>query len=231
MAPEPMKIAVLMGGSSFEREFSLESGRFVTHTLEAAGHTVLPLDTTATLVETLREQKPDVVYIALHGRNGEDGTIQSLLEFLDIPYVGSSPHSCRLAYNKSVLPFMLAARRGRAYEQVRDSAEMNWTSRINLAAVTVKEMGAAAALDLVESFFPSAYPVAVKPAHGGSAMGITKVEKADDLARALMDAYSFDADAIIEPWITGTEIAVCVVGSGADARVLPPRDRSHARLF
>ena len=95
-----MKIAVLMGGSSFEREFSLKSGENVCEALEAAGHRVVPLDTTKELVPTLRSERPDVAYIALHGKHGEDGTIQSLLEFLGIPFVGSSAASCRSTWNK-----------------------------------------------------------------------------------------------------------------------------------
>ena len=73
------KVAVLMGGSSFEREFSLNSGKNVCAALEEAGHRTVPLDTTASLVPTLRSERPDVVFNALHGKHGEDGTIQSLL--------------------------------------------------------------------------------------------------------------------------------------------------------
>ncbi len=79
-----MKVAVLMGGKSFEREVSLASGKVVCEALEEAGHKVVPLDTNADLVPTLRSERPDVVYNALHGKHGEDGTIQSLLEFLGI---------------------------------------------------------------------------------------------------------------------------------------------------
>ena len=79
-----MKVAVLMGGNSFEREFSLASGKNICAALEEAGHKVVPLDTNDALVPTLRSERPDVVYNALHGKHGEDGTIQSLLEFLGL---------------------------------------------------------------------------------------------------------------------------------------------------
>ena len=82
------KIAVLMGGRSLEREVSLASGERVCDALEALGYYVLALDVTADLVETLRSERPDAAYIALHGKYGEDGTIQELLEFLGIPYTG-----------------------------------------------------------------------------------------------------------------------------------------------
>ena len=88
------KVAVLMGGTSFEREFSLISGKNICAALEEAGHRPVPLDTTEALVPTLRSERPDVVYNALHGKHGEDGTIQSLLEFLEIPFIGSPASVC-----------------------------------------------------------------------------------------------------------------------------------------
>ncbi|MDR3053396.1 MAG: D-alanine--D-alanine ligase [Coriobacteriales bacterium] len=210
------KVAVLMGGSSFEREFSLASGRHVLRTLEAAGHEVLPLDTTSSLVEILREQQPDVAYIALHGKNGEDGTIQALLEYLNIPYVGSSANSCRLSWDKSVLPSVVKAHRATG------EGPASWPQRVNLSAVAFKDLGATMALDLVPQRISTGYPLAVKPASGGSAMGITKVESFDGLAPALLEALSYDDEVLIEEWVQGVELAVCVVGTGERAAVLPP---------
>ena len=106
-----LKVAVLMGGASFEREFSLASGKNVCAALEEAGHKVVPLDTTADLVPTLRTERPDVCYSALHGKHGEDGTIQSLLEFLDIPFVGSPSHVCHRTWNKDSMHYELATYR------------------------------------------------------------------------------------------------------------------------
>jgi D-alanine-D-alanine ligase len=213
----PYKVAVLMGGSSFEREFSLASGRHVLRALEAAGHQVLPLDTTALLVDILRREQPDVAYIALHGKHGEDSTIQSLLEFLDIPYVGSTSDVCRFTWNKSILPYVVTSHRLPGAPEYA-----SWPQSICLPAVAFKDLGAAAALDLVEKRIESGYPLAVKPASGGSAMGITKVENFEGLAPALLDALSFDDEVLIESWVEGVELAVCVVGAGDDARVLPP---------
>jgi D-alanine-D-alanine ligase len=205
-----------MGGSSFEREFSLASGRHVLRTLEAAGHEVLPLDTTSSLVEILREQKPDVVYIALHGKYGEDGTIQSLLEFLNIPYVGSSSNACRISWSKHALSYVLAAHREDG------TGPAAWPQGISLPAVAFKDLGAAGALDLVTARVTTGFPLAVKPSKGGSAMGISKVEGPEGLAPALLDALSFDDAVLIEEWVTGVELAVCIVGTGKDANVLPP---------
>jgi len=212
----PYKVAVLMGGSSFERDFSLASGRNVLRALESAGHEVLPLDTTVSLVDILRREQPDVAYIALHGKHGEDSTIQSLLEFLDIPYVGSPSDVCRFTWNKSTLPFVVASHR-----EAGTQGYASWPEAICLPSVAFKDLGAAAALDLVEKRVEGGFPLAVKPASGGSAMGITKVERFEELAPAILDALSFDDEVLIESWVQGVELAVCVVGTGDDAKVLP----------
>ena len=102
------KIAVLMGGRSLEREVSLASGRRVADALTAAGYRVLALDVTADLVATLRAERPDAAYIALHGKYGEDGTIQELLEFLGIPYSGPGVVASALAWDKSVAKHLFA---------------------------------------------------------------------------------------------------------------------------
>ena len=95
------KVAVIMGGTSFERNFSLLSGRLVSESLARSGFDVLTLDADAHLVDTLRAEKPDVAFICMHGAGGEDGAVPALLEFLRIPYVGSRPASCRAAWNKA----------------------------------------------------------------------------------------------------------------------------------
>ena len=94
------KIAVLMGGRSLEREVSLASGSRVCEALEALGYYVLALDVTADLVSTLRSERPSAAYIALHGKYGEDGTVQELLEFLGIPYTGPGVVASALAWDK-----------------------------------------------------------------------------------------------------------------------------------
>lgn len=223
------KVAVLMGGSSFEREFSLESGRHVTNVLRERGHEVLPLDTDTNLVETLRTQHIDVVYIALHGKGGEDGTIQSLLEYLNIPYIGSSSHVARMFWNKSALPHAVEARRAWAKTGPEIGAA-SWPGRISLAALSFKDLGAAKALDLVPKHL-GAYPFAVKPARGGSSMGVSCAQKQEDLGAAILNAFSFDTAVILEQWIKGCELAVGVVGTGNEARALPPVEIAPKRGF
>lgn len=213
-----LKVAVLMGGSSFEREFSLESGKRVCKALEEAGHKVVPLDTNSELVPTLRSEKPDVVYNALHGKHGEDGTIQSLLEFLGIPFVGSPASVCHRAYNKDALHSSVRKYR----DIIGDTGVASWPQGVFLARDAFKDMGAATALDLVPERVIGGYPVVVKPAHGGSALGVHKVDNQEQLGEAILDALSYDDAVNIEQWIDGVELSVSILGSGWDAHALPP---------
>lgn len=97
-----MKVAVLTGGSSTERELSLASAKNVCAALEEAGHRTVLLDASSDLVSALRVERPDVCFNALHGKLGEDGTVQSLLEFVGVPFVGSPSSVCRRAWDKSL---------------------------------------------------------------------------------------------------------------------------------
>ncbi len=203
------KIAVLMGGRSLEREVSLASGKRVCDALDALGYCVLALDVTADLVNTLRCERPDAAYIALHGKYGEDGTIQELLEFLRIPYTGPGVVSCALSWDKSVTKHLLAE---------QGVTTPPW---ITLTADAFKQMGAATAVDMMADSV-GGFPVAVKPSRQGSALGLMYVEEREQLAEALLDALSFDTAALVERWVEGTEVAVSVLGHGQNARVLPP---------
>lgn len=203
------KIAVLMGGRSLERDVSLASGKRVCDALAAAGYNVLPLDITAELVPTLRSERPDAAYIALHGTYGEDGTVQSVLEFLGIPYTGPGVVSCALTWDKSVTK-RLCAENG-----------IDTPAWITLSASAFKEMGAATAIDAMGAAV-GGFPVAVKPARQGSALGLHRCDAQEGLADALLDALGYDTAAIVERWIDGTEIAVSVLGEGDSVEVLPP---------
>ncbi len=222
------KVAVLMGGSSFEREFSLISGKNICEALEEAGHRVVPLDTNAQLVPTLRSERPDVVYNALHGKHGEDGTIQSLLEFLEIPFVGSPASVCHRSWNKDALHSSVAK-----YRQISGETDgvASWPPGVYIAKDAFKDMGAATALDLVEQRIPGGYPVCVKPAHGGSALGIHRVNSQDELGEAILDALSYDDAVNIEQWVEGVELSVSILGTGWDARALPPVEIVPRRGF
>ena len=179
------KIAVLMGGRSLEREVSLASGKRVCEALESAGYRVLALDMTADLVETLRRERPDAAYIALHGKYGEDGTIQELLEFLGVPYTGPGVVGCALSWDKSVTKHLL---------RENGVATPPW---ITLTADAFKQMGAATAVDVMADAV-GGFPVAVKPSRQGSALGLMQVEDRAGLAEALLDALSYDTAALVE---------------------------------
>lgn len=221
------KVAVLMGGRSLEREVSLKSGERVCAALGELGYRVLPLDVTPELVSTLRAEKPDVAYIALHGRQGEDGTIQELLEFLSIPYTGPGVTASALAWDKSISKRMFKA------------AGIGTPSWVVFTADAFKEAGAATALDLVPGAV-GGYPLVVKPAEQGSALGLTRLDSPEEaagtaggphgesrhehsaLAEALLDALSYGDKAIVERWVDGVELAVSVLDTGDGPRVLPP---------
>ena len=210
------KVAVLMGGQSFEREFSLLSGKNVCEALERAGHEVLPLDTTSDLVEILRGEDIDVAYIALHGKHGEDGTIQSLLELLGIPYVGCTAPVCRMTRNKSNIEHVVEAHRADP-----EVGPASWPSEVCIAIDAFKQMGAAGALDMVKARF-AGFPLVVKPACGGSALGLHKVDAFEELAPAILDALSYDDEVIIGEWIDGIELGVSIVERDGSLEVLPP---------
>ncbi|MBQ9001290.1 MAG: D-alanine--D-alanine ligase [Eggerthellaceae bacterium] len=222
------KVAVLMGGSSFEREFSLISGKNICDALEEAGHRTVPLDTNEQLVPTLRSERPDVVYNALHGKHGEDGTIQSLLEFLEIPFVGSPAHVCHRSWNKDALHSSVAK-----YRQISGEVDgvASWPPGVFIAKDAFQKMGAATALDLVGDRIPGGYPVCVKPAHGGSALGVHRVDSQEELGEAILDALSYDDAVNIEQWVEGVELSVSIIGTGWDATALPPVEISPRRGF
>lgn len=202
------KIAVLMGGRSLEREVSLQSGARVVEALEARGHRVLALDLVPKLVDTLRTERPDAVYITLHGKFGEDGMIQELLEFLKIPYTGPGVLASMLAWDKDLTKRLFLTHSIPTPPWVAFSAE------------AIKEMGAARALDLVGEAI-GGYPVAVKPAEQGSALGLSRITEASGLAEAMLTALGFDRKVLVERWIDGTEIAVPILDGPNGPEALP----------
>jgi len=202
------KIAVLMGGRSLERDVSLRSGERVFRALEQLGYRPLALDVTPELVDTLRRERPDAVYIALHGKFGEDGTVQEALEFLRIPYTGPGVTASALAWDKSLSKRLFAA------------AGVPTPAWVTFTADAFKEMGAASALDLVPAAV-GGFPVVVKPTKQGSALGLAKVDTAEALPEALLSALSFGDAAIVEKWVEGVELAVSVLDGPDGPEVLP----------
>jgi D-alanine-D-alanine ligase len=201
------RVVVLAGGISHERDVSLRSGRRVADSLAEQGIEVDLRDPDASTLAYLKSSRPDVVWPALHGASGEDGALRGLLEFLDIPFVGSRSDAARLAWDKPTAKVLV----GRAGVSTPRS--------ITLPREAFRELGATSVLDSIADDLPM--PVVVKPAQGGSAQGVTVVEDIADLPRAMVDAYTYCDVALIEQKIVGTEIAVGIIDTGDGPVALP----------
>jgi D-alanine-D-alanine ligase len=196
------RVAVLKGGRSLERAVSLRSGAHVQEALESLGHEVLALDAGPGLVEELLAAGPDAAIVALHGREGEDGTVQGILEALAIPYTGSGPAACMRSTNK-VLAKHIMGEAGIPTPRFHAFPESS-----------IKELGAAAAMPAVESDL--GFPMVVKPAVGGSALGVKFASGSEELPGALVGAFSYDRTVLIERYVDGRDLAVSVIEAGGE---------------
>ncbi|AZZ53449.1 D-alanine--D-alanine ligase family protein [Rathayibacter festucae] len=203
-----LDIVVISGGISHERDVSLRSGRRVADRLSAMGHRITRREPDAGLLAALLDQRPDVIWPAVHGASGEDGALLGLLEAAGFPYVGSRTDAARLAWFKPTAK-TLVARAGIATPR-----------SITLPRETFRELGAAGILDRVRAHLPG--PLVVKPAQGGSAQGVSIVTETDELPRAMVDAYTYGEVALIEQQIGGTEVSVGVLDLGDGPLALPP---------
>ena len=198
---------MLKGGRSLERQVSLKSGARVQDALERLGHAVIPIDVGSDLVDQLRDARADVVFVALHGRDGEDGTVQELLEVMGIPYTGSGVSACIRAADKVLAKH---AMRDRGIP-TPDFYAFNETA--------FKELGAAQALPAIEERLE--FPIVVKPASQGSALGIKFARTAADVPAALVAAFSYDRKVLLERYVSGRELAVSIIDESAGPRALP----------
>lgn len=210
------RVAVLMDAGAPGDGGAPAGAEQVCTALGQAGHEALRLPCDGGLTEALRAARPDVAYIALGGRHGEDGLVRGLLELLDLPYVGSSAAVCRDVWDKAALARALSD------AVARGELETGMPATLCLARECLDELGAAGALDLVAERIPGGYPVCVKPVRGTGARGVRKVETEDGLADALRAALACDGEVLIQEWADGVEVAVCVIGDADDLQVLPP---------
>jgi D-alanine-D-alanine ligase len=201
------RVVVLAGGISHERDVSLRSGRRVADSLLEHGLEVELRDPDATLLAYLRDNRPDAVWPALHGASGEDGALRGLLEFLGVPFVGSSSSSARLAWDKPTAKIIVAR------------AGVATPPSITLGRDAFRELGADAIFAAIDDELP--VPLVVKPAQGGSAQGVTIVTEREAMPRAMVEAYTYWDVALVEQQITGTEIAVGVIDTGDGPVALP----------
>ncbi|MCW7547605.1 D-alanine--D-alanine ligase [Photorhabdus sp. APURE] len=194
------KVAVLLGGTSAEREVSLLSGHAVLAGLREAGIDAHPVDTKDFSVTQLKEAGFEKVFIALHGRGGEDGTLQGVLEFLQLPYTGSGVMASALSMDKlrtkqlwqgiglTVSPYV--AMNSQQFERLTDFQLQEYVADLGL-------------------------PLIVKPSLEGSSVGMTKVNEISELRSALEIAFRYDVDLLIEKWLYGPEYTVAILGDTA----------------
>jgi D-alanine-D-alanine ligase len=202
-----MRVAVLKGGRSLERTVSLRSGARVEDALERLGHDVVPIDVGEDLVDRLRDSRPDVAFVALHGRGGEDGTVQELLEVLGIPYTASGPNACVRCLDKVVTK-----------HELRD-AGIPTPDFYAFSQTAFEELGAGRALPAIEERLD--FPIVVKPAGQGSALGIKFARTAADVPGALVAALSYDTKVLLERYVDGRDLAVSVLDGPSGPEALP----------
>jgi D-alanine-D-alanine ligase len=194
------RVAVLKGGRSLERQVSLKSGARVEDALERLGHEVVAIDVGHDLVGRLRESAPDAAFICLHGRDGEDGTVQELLEIVGVPYTGSGVSACMRCADKVV-----------AKHAMRD-AGLPTPDFFAFSETAFKQLGAADTLPAIEERL--GFPVVVKPADQGSALGIRFAPDAGTVPAALVAAFSYSQKVLLERAITSPparELAVSIL--------------------
>jgi D-alanine-D-alanine ligase len=202
-----VRVAVLKGGSSLERQVSLRSGARVEDALERLGHDVEAVDVGPDLIGRLRSGRPDVAFIAMHGRDGEDGTVQELLEILGIPYTGSGVLACSRTIDKVLTKHLCL------------EAGIPTPPFFSFTETAFDRLGAAETLPAIEERLE--FPIVVKPASGGSALGVKFASAARDIPGALVAAFSYDDRVVLERHVQGRDLAVSIVESGDGPQPLP----------
>ena len=192
------RVAVLKGGGSLERQVSLRSGARVEDALQRLGHEVVAIDVGGDLVARLRAEAPDVAFVAMHGRDGEDGTVQELLEILGIPYTASGVSACMRCADKVLSKHAMA------------DAGLPTPAFYSFTETAFKELGAAEALGAIEERLE--FPIVVKPADQGSALGVKFARSPADVPPALVAAFSYSHKVLLERHVHGRELAVSILG-------------------
>jgi D-alanine-D-alanine ligase len=197
------KVAVLMGGRSAERDISLMSGQGVLTALQSLGVNATAFDPAQLALEQLKAEKYTHAFITLHGRHGEDGTVQGALELMGIPYTGSGVMASAIAMDKQMTKRLWRA------EHLSTPASIwlppNEQTPANIARL-IQELG---------------LPLIVKPPHEGSSIGVSKVTHEAQLAKAIALATNLDPDLLCEMFIDGEEVTCPVIGQGVNAKALP----------
>lgn len=203
----PLSVVVLAGGLSHERDVSLRSGRRVAEALRAAGVEVQVHDVDADLLRFLHMANPTVVWPLLHGASGEDGSIRDVIELVGLPYVGTGPRESRSAWNKPIAKAAML------------TAGLSTPAYVTLPQALFRDLGAQAVLDAVVSRL--GLPLVVKPTQGGSALGVSRVDRPEDFPRAMVTCFAYGDTALIEQAVDGVELAVSVVDGPGGTEALP----------
>jgi D-alanine-D-alanine ligase len=206
-ADHPLRAVVLAGGLTFEREVSLSSGTQVVEELTRAGLDAELRDADAELLPGLVASPADAVFIALHGATGEDGALRAVLDLAGVPYVGSPAAACRLAWDKP------------AAKSVVRSAGVTTPDWVALPHSTFRELGAGTVLDLMVARL--GLPLMVKPASGGSALGVQKINRVEDLPAAMVSCFAYGDTVMVERYVEGVEVALAVIDLGDGPQALP----------
>jgi D-alanine-D-alanine ligase len=202
-----VKVAVLKGGRSLERQVSLRSGAQIEDALQRLGHETAVIDVGPELIKQVRAAEPDVAFIALHGRDGEDGAVQELLGAIGVPFTGSAPSACIRCADKVLAKHLMRD----AGIPTPDFHAFNETA--------FRELGAAAALNDIERHL--GFPLVVKPAGQGSALGIKFARSSEEVPSALLAAFSYDRKVLLERYVRGRDLAVSVLESETSTQALP----------
>jgi len=203
-----VRVAVVSGGLSHERDVSVRSGRRLTEALQRSGLMVEGWDVDERFMGLLTDRHADVAFVALHGGSGENGAVQSLLELAGVPFVGSTAGACRGAYDKAIAKTRMA------------DAGVRTPAWVSLPSTIFREVGPQKLYALVDSVI--GLPLVVKPVTGGSALGVTVVRDEGELPGALVQAYAYAPDVLLEAHIEGVEVTVPVVDLGTGPRALAP---------
>jgi D-alanine-D-alanine ligase len=195
------RVAVLKGGRSLEREVSLRSGARAEDALKRLGHEPVGIDVDHDLVRSLRALQPDVCFLALHGRDGEDGTIQELLEILGLPYTGSGVSACIRCADKVLAKHHMV------------DAGLPTPDFFAFTETAFKQLGAAEALGEIAARI--GFPMVVKPADQGSALGLRIAADAAAVPGALVAALSYSSKVLLERYVAGRDLAVSVLDGAA----------------
>lgn len=203
----PATVIVLAGGLSHERDVSLRSGRRVATALRGVGFEVVETDINSDLISLVENTPDPVVFPMLHGETGEDGSLREVLSLLEVPFVGATGASSRIAFDKSIAQRILAHHGFTVPRQVALPHEI------------FRELGAQSLMSALAHRI--GFPMMVKPARSGSALGASKVDSLDQLPSAMVAAYAYGKIAVVEEYIEGIEVAIPVFDQESGPVALP----------